>query len=301
VIRIFLKFKETGIERSIKMPKRKPLIFCTLLFTIVALLAATQVMAQSVPITCSDGTFTMTTDPGDFPSFEPGSPTSPGLCGEVDGYRWNYTVSVDNPKDMNALTKMHFYAPSYPPNKVKVIQTSAVHIELRGEGALNSTFGEGIYNGISWSTTPYSGTATETQVSFCTETGTVGLISPAFVGSRFIRGCESEESDDQGPLGGIAGPGFAPVLPTTTSATTTWTVSEGDQTCTILAVTGSPPTVTVTGDCEPVGDGYKRVEEIIIDGKSAVSVPLNQWIKTHGSPGTFTYCTSFGYCYVVTF
>jgi len=46
VIRIFLKVKETGIERRRIMLKRKPLILCMLVIAMVALFATTAVMAQ---------------------------------------------------------------------------------------------------------------------------------------------------------------------------------------------------------------------------------------------------------------
>ena len=280
------------------MLKRKPLLFFTLIFAIVAIFAATEVMAQDLPLSCKGGNFDMTPAPGDFPRLAVGNE-----CGGEAGWVWEYTVSAEDLKYLSAITKIFFYAPSYPPNNIRVIPNiDSTDVYERGQGAHSTTFGEGIYNGITWSIPNNSGANAPFNISFCTPSNTKGLISPAFATAKAIIGCEAAVTDDQGPLGGIMGPGPTPVLPNRDASSQTFTVSEGDQTCTIVAVQGSPPTVTAMGDCLLGGiNGVKRLEEIQLDGKSLVTFPFNVWVKSHGSPGSFTYCYPNGYCVVFNF
>jgi len=284
------------------MPKRKSLILFTLVIAMVALFAATQVMAQQLPLTCSDGTFTMTPAPGDFPRFDDDGDE----CG-IPGWVWDYIVSAGSKKDMSAITKIFYYAPSQAPDNVGVINTPKVHVYERGEGALNTTYGQGIYNGITWDSTEFSGASDyQITISFCTQTQTKGIISAAFVGARFIRGCEASVEDDLGPVGGIVGPSVAPVLPSRDESLQTFTATEGEMTCTVtIDESGAEPIVTVTGGCTPPENNnnsfVKLLKEIQLDGKSLVTFPFNVWVKAHGSPGTFTYCYPSGYCVVFNF
>lgn len=276
------------------MLKRKPVLFFTLVFAIVALFAATQVVAQQLPLTCSDGTFTMTPAPGDFPRFDAAE------CGGTHPWVWEYTISTEIAKTMSSLTKVHFAARSYPP---QILSVSAEHVSARGGGGVSTTHGDFVYDVITISVTPPAGGNTnQKSVSFCTDSQQTGMVSPSFDGAKFLRGCESVESDGQGPLGGIIGPGFAPVLPSREASSQTFTVTEGDLTCTIVSVQGSPPTVTATGDCELGGiNGVKRLNDIVLDGNNLVTFPFNVWVKAHGSPGSFTYCYPNGYCVVFNF
>lgn len=173
--------------------------------TMVGILGATNVSAEGRPAVCDVDTFTITPAPGPFPRQSVGDECGIGVTGWV----WEYVITNPDPKAMSSITKMHVYIPSLPPYTVDVLDHPAI---LRGMGpeAGNKIFGNGIYNGVVATVTALSGVSDGTHFQFCTDLNSTGTVSMALETSRSINGCMAAESDAQGPIGGIVGPGYDP-------------------------------------------------------------------------------------------
>jgi hypothetical protein len=168
-----------------------------------------------------------------------------------------------------------------------VIDNELVNVYGRGEGALNTTFGEGITNGITWAATSWAGTGATITVTFCTGSNFVGLVSPAFSLSRSILGCESEMN---GVPTGIKGPAVTPLIPVSAGFSETWTLTEGDKTCTgTIVFDGVDSTVTV--DSGPCSADDLKISEVKFDGKYLDENFIQQrtWIGAHSSPICYYY------------
>lgn len=182
-------------------------IFMAAIVVIVAgVFGVTCAMASGPPLACDDGTYFITPytpNDGLFPS--------PGIAGSAceGGWVWEYEINSSDPKAMSAITKTHIYIPSTPPNTIELLYPAGIE---RGDGATSTgkMYGNGIYNGVVATTTPLSGVSDGKIISFCTDVSSYGTISIGFETSRTLTGCESAETDTQGPIGGIIGPGFLP-------------------------------------------------------------------------------------------
>jgi hypothetical protein len=108
---------------------------------------------------------------------------------------------------LSDLTKVHVYIPSLPPNTIKVYPSSE---RGGGAGSTNKDFGNNIYNGVVTTMTPVSGNQPQSLISIYTDVNTTGVVSIALETAKDMLGCESFETDSQGPLGGIIGPGNNP-------------------------------------------------------------------------------------------
>lgn len=188
--------------------KRKVLtIIMAMAVLIIAAMLGTPIVsaADGPPTMCTDGMFTVTPAPGQFPRAAEGSE-----CNGLNAWVWEYIVAAGE-KELQNFTKIHAYIPSLPPFSVEVIDTPSVHVYDRGEGAqATSTFGNDIYNGNVITITPVAGASSNTlKFSFCTDISTVGTISISF-DLKNDTPCVAGEYDDNGPLGGIVGPGFGP-------------------------------------------------------------------------------------------
>ena len=187
--------------------KVSTILMSTAVLIMIAMMGATGVLAaDQPPLECTDGKFTIlpiATSAGEFPR-----PAGESECGGSGGWVWDYIVTAGE-KELNALTKMHIYIPSLPPQTIEVL--GAEHVSLRGEGGVSTPFGKGNYNGIVVSLTPVAGaSATTLEFNFCTDVNTTGTVSIIFDTARSETGCAALEIDDQGRLGGIIGPGFGP-------------------------------------------------------------------------------------------
>ena len=156
--------------------------------------------------TTTDGVYTVT--PYDGAHF-PRTATNSDPVGCAGGWVWDYLITAENPKDMSAITKVQVYIPSLPPNTIEVLSPVGTQ---RGTGpqAGNKIYGNGIYNGVVGTVTSLSGVSDGTLFSICTDVNSTGTISMAIETAKTLTGCEAAESDDQGPIGGIIGPGFDP-------------------------------------------------------------------------------------------
>jgi len=173
----------------------------------VATLGVTRASAaDGPPLECTDGKFTVmpiASAVGEFPRA-----AEEGECNGLGGWVWEYIVTAGD-KELQALTKLHVYIPSLPPNIIEVFD--AEHIADRGEGGVSTPFGKGNYNGIVLSLTPVAGASSNyVEFSFCTDVNTTGTVSVLFDTAKFETGCATGEVDSQGPIGGIIGPGFGP-------------------------------------------------------------------------------------------
>lgn len=205
---------------------------------IVGVYGVTGVMASGPPLTCNDGTYYanpyIPEDGAPFPRPYDNA-IDPSQC--AGGYVWEYIITSPDPKAMSAITKIHVYIPSTPPNTIELLDPIGVE---RGDGAQSTgkMYGNGIYNGVVASVTPLSGVSVGKLISFCTDVNSYGTVSIGFETSRTLTGCEAAETDSQGPIGGIIGPGFLP------SPQAVW------ETTKILQM-GSDPTATVCAKKHP--------------------------------------------------
>jgi hypothetical protein len=182
------------------------ILMSTAVLIMVMMLGASGVAAaDGPPLECTDGTFTVlpiASAGGEFPR-----PAEEGECNSSTNWVWEYIVMAGD-KELQALTKLHVYIPSLPPETIEV---SAQHVAARGEGGVSTPFGKGNYNGIVLSLTPVAGASSNyLYFSFCTDVNTTGTVSVLFDTARSETGCATGESDFQGPIGGIIGPGFGP-------------------------------------------------------------------------------------------
>jgi hypothetical protein len=264
-------------------------ISITLLFIVVVavvmLFGATQVMAQERPQECNAGAYTLrvATDVP-FPNLVNGS------------YEWNYDIICQNERECSKINKLVGWLPSSPPFIINVSGVSSVHV--RGSGDPSTNVGEVITNGFAFTIADLSGQFDTRRMTFVTDVGSTGLLSIGFnTGSNKLTSCLSAESDGQGPLGGIIGPGFDAILPERSTSVQTFTITEGDVTCIVEIDEGPPLIITLVDD-----DGgactadTELLEEMTLNGEDILSLPLNVWIKTHASPGTFRYCYPSGDC-----
>jgi len=198
---------KTKYKKERKMKKKvSTILMFTAVFTMAAMFGAIGVTAGDRPLECTDGTYTVTPVAGEFPRFQPAGEE----CGDSSGWLWEYNISAATRKQMSALTKLHVYIPSLPPNTIEAI---GEHVALRGEGGVSTPFGDGNYNGIVVSVTPLAGgSCTERTFSFCTkDVNSTGTVSVVFDTARRETGCAALDVDEsQGPLGGIIGPGTDP-------------------------------------------------------------------------------------------
>ena len=172
----------------------------------VAMLGVTVSSAgDGPPLEWTDGTFTVmpiASPGGEFPR-----PAEEGECNSSTDWVWEYVVMAGE-KQLQALTKIHVYIPSLPPETIEV---SAQHVSQRGQAGVSTPFGNGNYNGIVLSMTPVAGASSNyVEFSFCTDVNTTGTVSVLFDTSKSETGCAAFETDFQGPVGGIIGPGFGP-------------------------------------------------------------------------------------------
>ena len=186
--------------------KVSTILMSTAVLIMIAMMGATGVMASGPPLECTDGTYSVTPYGEPFPR-QYDALIDPIEC--ENGWVWEYEITAENPKAMSAITKTHVYIPSLPPNVIDLLFPSDV---ARGDGAQSTgkMYGNGIYNGVVATTTPLSGVSSGKLISFCTDVNTYGTVSIGFETARTLTGCAAAESDTQGPLGGIIGPGFGP-------------------------------------------------------------------------------------------
>ena len=205
-------FSNTGTIKTNRIRREKmkktmsAILISTVLIVIAAMVGVTGVMASSPPLECTDGTYSVTPYGEPFPrQYIVGIDRIE--C--EDGWVWEYEITAENPKAMSAITKTHVYMPSLPPNVIDLLFPSDV---ARGDGAqsTNKMYGNSIYNGVVATTTPLSGVSSGKLFSFCTDVNTYGTVSIGFETAKTLTGCAAAESDTQGPLGGIIGPGFGP-------------------------------------------------------------------------------------------
>ncbi|MFC1826761.1 hypothetical protein ACFLZQ_02380 [Thermodesulfobacteriota bacterium] len=189
--------------------KMSAILISTVLVIMAAMVGVTEVMASGPPLECTDGIYSV------IPYGEPFPRQYDALIDSIEcenGWVWEYEISAENSKAMSAITKTHVYIPSTPPNVITVPPNPDIDNPLiqRGDGAQSTgkMYGNGIFNGVTITTTPLSGVSSGKLISFCTDVNTFGTISIGFETSRTLTGCEATETDDQGPLGGIIGPGF---------------------------------------------------------------------------------------------
>ena len=180
---------------------------------VVGIFGVTGAMASGPPLACDDGTYFInpyTPDDGPFPRpYDSDIDDREGRLSCAGGWVWEYIITSPDPKAMSNVTKTHIYIPSTPPNIIELLYPAGVE---RGDGATSTgkMYGNGIYNGVVASITPLSGVSGGEIISFCTDVNSYGTISIGVETSRTLKGCEAAETDAQGPIGGIIGPGFLP-------------------------------------------------------------------------------------------
>ena len=205
-------FSNTGTHKNKqdkegKMKKKmSAILISTVLVIMAAMVGVTGVMASGPPLECTDDTYSVTPYGEPFPR-QYDEDFDPDEC--ENGWVWEYEITAENPKAMSAITKTHVYIPSLPPNVIDLLFPADV---ARGDGNTKSgkMYGNGIYNGVVATTTPLSGVSPSKVISICTDVNTYGTVSIGFETARTLTGCAAAESDTQGPLGGIIGPGFGP-------------------------------------------------------------------------------------------
>jgi hypothetical protein len=204
-----LHYPRTNLMRSEKMKKEISTILMTIPVIIMVMLlgSAGASAADQLPLVCGDGTFTVmpyTDGAGEFPR-----PAVEGECSSSTDWVWEYLISADE-KQLQALTKLHVYIPSLPPETINVY---GQHVADRGEGGVSTPFGKGNFNGVVVSLTPLAGASSTTAIfKFCTDVNTTGTVSVLFDTAKSETGCAAldEPPDFQGSVGGIIGPGFGP-------------------------------------------------------------------------------------------
>ena len=280
-------------------------LFLMLMVVIFLLFTVTASMAVERPQKCVAGPYTVIPNPGiaAFPLFQDG--TSGNVrCGEgTPGYLWSYRLDCATDRDCSKITEGVFWLPSIPGFIINVVGGPESDLKwfFRGKGDPSTTIGDGVTNGITITTSSTAGNNDPFEIfEFCTDVSTTSVVSFGVNTGKGFESCLAVDDlgqiwgDDQGPVGGIIGPGLDPLLPARQTSTATFTVSEGDLTCNISVDEGPPVIATTTGDCSaPI---IKRLENMTLNNKKIESFPSNVWVKSHGSPGTFTYCYPSGNC-----
>jgi len=215
IFSIYLLTLKTNYQKEEKMSKKIPItLFLTVVIAIVALFAATAVMAQERPVICQDLQAKYTITPHPDYEFPYQVSADEDECGGKAGWVWRYRVEVDNPRHLAKVNKGYFYIPSSPPNIIEVWDAG-----YRGEPGTSGVLGLN-YNGIVVTTENISGSSTTLDWVFCakekTKYGVITLVLDTGSGELpcLAKKWDAETEtlldwkDGQGFVGGIVGPGF---------------------------------------------------------------------------------------------
>lgn len=189
------------------MTKKIPIIFLfTAVIAVFALFVTTEVMAEERPVECkagAGGKYTLTPAPNvDFPYYQTGLGEGQQDCKGEAGWAWRYRLTPKSPKFLPKVNKAYFYIPSSPPNIIEVWDAP-----YRGEGG-TSGWGALNYNGVVVTTENIAGGGDYVEYVFCTkDVSTYGVVTAVIDTGEGELACVATETDVQGPVGGIVGPG----------------------------------------------------------------------------------------------